>query len=491
MGAERRVMPRAIRRGAARGAVRWWSPAAARAGAPAGPARWWVGAGSQHHRPSSSSAGPGAGACRHSERQERLDRFAAAMELSRAPAPAAPARDGASTIRERRGKSRRGGIWWPDGDSPAPQPPTGEQRAASRERFAAAMSLTRAPPPQPRDPAMASKPGGFGFNALMDELDQLSDRSHSHYPLFERTIFEHRQQASEAAEPPSTPLHDSDGGLDLATAPQCGDEPASAPQRRDYWPAAELRMLREARAELAQDPFPSSDSGTRLEAAEWDSISGWLAMQGYNRSGPECAAAAAADDAALAAAAGAPAPASPIAAQTAGTAAAATPSAAEKQESEQEALLQHHSEETLGMVQRLAEGGRLRPLLSEADANIAAELERGAAAAVRAAVASHAATDHATPFDDTSHVSELPTRVEAAAAQLQHRSGLLEREREVRIMLLAALAAEHLLIFGPPGTGKTTLCREAASLLGSGSAPFERLISKRRSFSNWSCLPSC
>ena len=142
------------------------------------------------------------------------------------------------------------------------------------------------------------------------------------------------------------------------------------------------------------------------------------------------------------------------------------------------------------MVQRLAEGGRLRPILSDCDAAIVAELERGAAATVRAAVASHAATDHATPFDDTSRVSELPGRVEAAAAQLQHRSGLLEREREVRIMLLAALAAEHLLIFGPPGTGKTTLCREAASLLGSGSAPFERLISKRRSFSIWSRLPS-
>ena len=148
----------------------------------------------------------------------------------------------------------------------------------------------------------------------------------------------------------------------------------------------------------------------------------------------------------------------------------------------QQAFMKHHSEETLGMVQRLAEGGRLRPILSDCDAAIVAELERGAAATVRAAVASHAATDHATPFDDTSRVSELPGRVEAAAAQLQHRSGLLEREREVRIMLLAALAAEHLLIFGPPGTGKTTLCREAASLLGSGSAPFERLISKRRSF---------
>jgi MoxR-like ATPase len=54
--------------------------------------------------------------------------------------------------------------------------------------------------------------------------------------------------------------------------------------------------------------------------------------------------------------------------------------------------------------------------------------------------------------------------------------GLLERETEVRLMLLAALCGEHLLLLGPPGTAKSELSRRLAGI--TRGSYFERLLTR-------------
>lgn len=53
--------------------------------------------------------------------------------------------------------------------------------------------------------------------------------------------------------------------------------------------------------------------------------------------------------------------------------------------------------------------------------------------------------------------------------------GLLEREHAARCVLLAALAGEHVLLLGPPGTAKSTLARRLHRVLAPG-AWFERQL---------------
>ena len=71
----------------------------------------------------------------------------------------------------------------------------------------------------------------------------------------------------------------------------------------------------------------------------------------------------------------------------------------------------------------------------------------------------------------------LPT-VSRLGAWLQAiEAGLLEREAAVRVALLAALAGEHVLLIGPPGTAKSELARRLHTVFA-GARYFERLLTR-------------
>jgi MoxR-like ATPase len=68
-----------------------------------------------------------------------------------------------------------------------------------------------------------------------------------------------------------------------------------------------------------------------------------------------------------------------------------------------------------------------------------------------------------------------PDRLARLLAALEH--GLLEREAPVRLALLAALAGEHVLLIGPPGTAKSALARRLHGAFA-GTRYFERLLTR-------------
>ncbi len=62
------------------------------------------------------------------------------------------------------------------------------------------------------------------------------------------------------------------------------------------------------------------------------------------------------------------------------------------------------------------------------------------------------------------------------AAILSARRGLVERETLVEALVLAAVAGEHLLVIGPPGTAKSEAARRVARALGGRT--FEYLLGR-------------
>ena len=68
-----------------------------------------------------------------------------------------------------------------------------------------------------------------------------------------------------------------------------------------------------------------------------------------------------------------------------------------------------------------------------------------------------------------------PSTLAACLADLDQ--GLLQRDDAVRALLLAALAGEHVLLIGPPGTAKSELARRLRGVF-EGARYFERLLTR-------------
>ncbi len=73
------------------------------------------------------------------------------------------------------------------------------------------------------------------------------------------------------------------------------------------------------------------------------------------------------------------------------------------------------------------------------------------------------------------NTSELFKKIQRIQKQLV--DGLIEREQTIKLALLAALSGEHILLIGPPGTGKSLVARRI-HLVFKETAYFERLLTR-------------
>ncbi len=80
----------------------------------------------------------------------------------------------------------------------------------------------------------------------------------------------------------------------------------------------------------------------------------------------------------------------------------------------------------------------------------------------------------ADPFEDLNR-DELRDRLSRLIDKLSE--GLVERDLEVRLAILAMLSGEHILLIGPPGTAKSEIARRLVRAVG-GAEIFERLLTR-------------
>ena len=125
--------------------------------------------------------------------------------------------------------------------------------------------------------------------------------------------------------------------------------------------------------------------------------------------------------------------------------------------------IQRHRQGQVGGVGRVAARGSAR----ERDVNVQLDsLKEETTSAYAEAIdrvkglaaASHGIEEESPSASRDS--SSLQYRLNEAIRELSH--GLIEREVVVRLLLLAALSQEHLLLLGPPGTAKSELGRRYA-----------------------------
>ncbi|KAK9841968.1 hypothetical protein WJX81_001717 [Elliptochloris bilobata] len=119
-------------------------------------------------------------------------------------------------------------------------------------------------------------------------------------------------------------------------------------------------------------------------------------------------------------------------------------------------------------------GARSQPQMRRTFAEVRAAAEARMSALMGDIAQRLAASSGGAQSASADPTAELRGRLEAAIEVMQE--GLVERDTEVRLLLLAALAGEHILYLGPPGTAKSELGRRLAQLY---DGPFfERLLTR-------------
>jgi MoxR-like ATPase len=85
---------------------------------------------------------------------------------------------------------------------------------------------------------------------------------------------------------------------------------------------------------------------------------------------------------------------------------------------------------------------------------------------------------YATARDDDAALAfpVAPEDLERAALALER--GLVERSAEARLVLLGAATREHVLLVGPPGVGKSLLCRRLGALFSENDSYFEVALTR-------------